>query len=134
MSAITDLTPGLTGQTSVRVEEKHLATSVGSGQVAVYASPMMIALMEAACVECVERRLPRGYLTLGMHIDVTHTAPTPIGATVTATAELMKIDGRKLIFRIAAHDGIDTIGGGTHTRVIVDEVRFEARLAIKRPA
>ncbi len=132
MPDFSGLKAGGTGRSSLTVMEAHLAPTVGSGRVAVFASPMMIALMEAAAIDCVEQLLPPGYITLGMHLDVTHSAPTPIGATVTATAELQAIDGRKLVFTISAHDGFDTIGNGTHIRVIVDRARFEAKLATKR--
>jgi fluoroacetyl-CoA thioesterase len=128
------LTAGSSGQAMVVVGDQNLATAVGSGNVAVFASPMMIALMEAACVDCVERQLPPGYLTLGMYFDISHSAPTPRGATVTATAALQSIEGRKLAFAVSANDDSGPIGAGTHTRMIVDRARFEARLAIKRPA
>lgn len=91
----------------------------------------MVALMEAACVDCVERLLPAGYLSLGTHLDVTHSAPTPVGLTVIATAELINVDGRKLVFRLEARDDHELIGKGSHTRMIVDSTRFNARLAAK---
>ena len=91
----------------------------------------MIALMEAAAVDCVDAALPDGHQTLGTHLDVAHTAPTPRGLTVTATATLTAIDGRKLTFAVAAHDGVEAIGSGTHTRIVVDTPRFMARLAAK---
>jgi fluoroacetyl-CoA thioesterase len=131
MPDLSALTPGLTGQSSVLVTDEQTAIAIGSGAVPVFASPMMVALMEAACVHCVERLLPAGYLSLGTHLDVTHSAPTPVGLTVTATAELISADGRKLVFSVAAHDGHESIGKGLHTRMIVDAPRFNARLAAK---
>ena len=92
----------------------------------------MVAVMEAACVDCVERLLPPGYLSLGTHLDVTHTAPTPVGLTVTASAELLSVEGRKLVFRVGDRDDREAIGTGVHTRMIVDVARFNARLAAKR--
>ncbi len=119
---------GLKGQARVVVAERHTARAVGSGMVEVFASPMMIALMEAAAVECVEARMPPGSITLGIHLDVHHVLPTPMGRTVVATAVLTAIDGRRLDFDVEAHDGATRIGHGRHTRIIVDQARFLARL------
>ncbi len=133
MADFSALTAGLKGLASTPVTADHLATKVGSGNAPVFASPMMVALMEAACVDCIERRLPEGFQSLGTHLDVHHTAPTPQGRTVTATATLDRVDGRKLTFSVAADDGFEPIGKGTHVRVIVDTPRFMARLAAKAP-
>ncbi len=133
MADFSALTAGIAGEASTPVTPDHLATKVGSGNAPVFASPMMVALMEAASVDCVERLLPQGFQTLGTHLDVHHTAPTPLGRTVTATATLTKIEGRKLTFSVSAHDGFEPIGKGTHVRVIVDTPRFMARLAAKAP-
>ena len=131
MADLSALKVGATGTASALVTEEKLATHVGSGNVRVFASPSMVALMEAAAVDCVDAAIPDGYQTLGTHLDVTHVAPTPPGFTVTATATLTAIDGRKLTFEVAARDGTERIGGGTHTRIIVDTPRFMARLAAK---
>ncbi len=105
---------------------------MGSGQIEVFASPMMIAAMEAAAVACIERHLPAGHASLGTHLDVTHSAPSPVGARIAATAELVAIDGRTVTFRVEARDEHEIIGSGTHTRVIVDTDRFGAKVARKR--
>lgn len=131
MADLSKLKIGLTGSATVLVTEERLAPHVGSGEAPVFASPMLIALMEAAAVDCVEAYLPEGHQTLGMHLDVVHSAPTPRGFTVTATATLKAIDGRKLTFDVSAHDGVERIGSGTHIRVVVDTPRFMARLAAK---
>lgn len=131
MADFSALKIGTTGTATTFVGEDKLATHFGSGNVRVYASPSMIALMEAAAVDCVEATLPDGYLTLGTHLDVAHVAPTPPGLTVTATAKLTAIEGRKLTFEVAARDGTESIGSGTHTRIVVDAPRFMARLAAK---
>ncbi len=133
MADFSELTPGLTGTVSVPVTPERLATVVGSGNAPVFASPMMVATFEGAAVSCVEHLLPGGYQSLGMHLDVTHSAPTPLGLTVTATATLKDIAGRKLTFAVSAHDGIEIIGTGTHTRVVVDTPRFMARVNAKSP-
>jgi len=131
MADLTKLQVGLTGSASRLVTQERLATEVGSGDVPVFASPMLIAVMEAAAVDCVEGHLPENHQSLGVHLDITHSAPTPLGLTVTATATLKAIDGRKLTFDVVAHDGVERIGFGTHIRVVVDTPRFLARLAAK---
>ncbi|MBA2125233.1 thioesterase [Hyphomicrobium methylovorum] len=131
MADFSKLVVGLTGSASALVTEQRLATQVGSGDVPVFASPMLIALMEGAAVDCIEAHLPEGHQSLGVHLDVTHSAPTPRGFTVTATATLTAIDGRKLTFDVSAHDGTERIGTGRHTRILVDTARFMAKLAAK---
>ena len=133
MADFSKLSVGMQGTAVMPVTAVRLATEVGSGIAPVFASPMLIAAMEAACVTCVEAHLPGGFQSLGTHLDVHHTAPTPLGLTVTATSILTAIDGRKLTFAVSAHDGVETVGRGTHTRVIVDSPRFLARLAAKSP-
>ncbi len=132
MADLANLQPGLRGQSSLVVTEAMTATHMGSGRIAVFASPMMIALMEAAAVDCIEARLPAGQTSLGTHLDVTHSAPSPVGARITATAELIAIDGRTATFRVEARDEHEIIGSGTHARVIVDRDRFGAKVARKR--
>lgn len=127
------LEPGLQGQASTRVTDALSAPAVGSGSINVYASPSMIALMEAAAVDCVERHLAPGQATLGVHLEVNHTAATPPGLSVTAKATLVAVDGRKLTFEIEAHDTHEKIGTARHTRIIVDAERFKAKVASKTP-
>jgi fluoroacetyl-CoA thioesterase len=133
MADLSKLQPGLTGTTTALVTPERLATNVGSGNAPVFASPMLVAAFEAAAVACVEHLLPEGYQSLGTHLDVAHSAPTPLGLTVTATATLTAVSGRKLTFALSAHDGVEAIGSGTHTRVVVDTPRFVARVAAKSP-
>lgn len=134
MADFSALKPGLTGKAVVPVDAAKLAPQVGSGNAPVFASPMMIAAMEGAAVDCVEALLPDGFQSLGTHLDINHTAPTPLGLTVTATATLTSVEGRKLTFSVTAHDGVEPVGKGTHTRVIVDTPRFLARIAAKTPS
>lgn len=128
------LKPGLTGSATQTVASANMAPAMGSGRAPVFASPSMIALMEAAAVDCIEHLLPEGYQSLGTHLDVAHIAATPEGLTVTAVATLTSADGRKLVFHVEARDDKEIVGKGTHTRVIVDDKRFLARLDAKRPA
>ena len=131
MADLSALKVGLEGTASALVTEERLATNVGSGNVPVFASPMLLALMEAAAVNCLEGHLPEDYQSLGVQLNVSHTAPTPIGFTVTAKATLKAIEGRKLTFDVVANDGAEQIGSGVHTRIVVDTPRFMARLAAK---
>jgi predicted thioesterase len=133
MADFSSLRVGLKGSASALVTEERLATNVGSGNVPVFASPMLIAMMEAAAVDCLSKHLPQDHQSLGVHLNVTHTSPTPIGFTVTATATLKAIDGRKLTFDVEANDGTESIGSGEHTRIVVDTARFMARIAAKSP-
>jgi predicted thioesterase len=132
MPDFSSLSPGLVGRSSVVVSDGMTAPAMGSGGIAVFASPMMVAVMEAAAVACVESRLPQGYVSLGTHIDVSHAAPSPVGARVTAEAELVAVSGRTLTFRVEARDEHEIIGAGTHRRVIVEAQRFWAKIAQKR--
>jgi predicted thioesterase len=125
------LTVGMTGAAELIVGEEHTAPRVGSGRVHVLATPVMINLMEAAALAAVEQHLPQGHQSLGTRLDVGHYAATPTGMRVRATAELTKIDGRTLEFRVEAQDERERIGDGTHTRVVVNVARFDQRVQAK---
>jgi fluoroacetyl-CoA thioesterase len=127
------LEPGLVGTATLTVAEEHTAARIGSGRAPVFASPMMIALMEAAAVDCIERVLPDGQESLGISLAVEHIAATPVGVTVQARATLRHVDGRKLTFDVEAHDERELIGRGRHTRVLVDSARFRAKAMAKAP-
>ena len=111
-----ELEVGARGQRELVVEQQHTALYWGSGLLPVLSTPQMVALMELAAVEAVDRKLPPGYQTVGIHLDVHHLAATPLGMRVTAWAELTAIEGRKLIFHLEAHDEAGKIGEGTHER------------------
>ena len=123
--------PGLIGSAELLVGEQHTAPSIGSGQVRVLATPVMINLMEAAALDAAEGLLPDGHQSLGTHLDVSHVAATPVGMTVCATAEVTAVQGNKIVFRVAAHDELDLIGEGSHQRVVVDVARFDRRVQQK---
>jgi predicted thioesterase len=97
----------------------------------VLATPVMINLMEAAALDAVEKLLPAGHQSLGIRLDVGHYAATPVGMRVRATAELVKIDGRTLDFRVEARDEKEAIGDGLHQRVVVNVERFDVRVQRK---
>jgi predicted thioesterase len=131
MGDIAGLHLGLKGKAEIVVGEEHTAPKVGSGRVHVLATPVMINLIEAAALAAVEHLLPPGQQSLGTHLDVRHFAATPVGMRVSAEAELVKIDGRLLTFRVAASDAVELIGDGTHERVVVTLARFDQRVQKK---
>jgi fluoroacetyl-CoA thioesterase len=125
------ITPGLTGTAGIVVKPEHTAPFVGSGRIAVLATPVMINVIEAAALAAIEHLLPAGHQSLGIKLDVSHTAATPVGLRVMATAEVLHIEGRTVTFRVEAHDEIEAIGGGTHQRVVVRVARFDERVQRK---
>jgi fluoroacetyl-CoA thioesterase len=128
-----ELQPGLIGEAHATVDATNLASAYGSGSVDVFATPAMIALMENAARACVDRLLPPGSISVGTRVDVRHTAATPPGVEVNARAELIEIDGRRLVFRVSASDATEPIGDGTHERMIVEAARLVSRAAAKSP-
>ena len=122
------LEPGLTYTCTRVVEEHHLAINVGSGDLRVLSTPMMMALMEEAAMHAVAPHLPEGCTTVGGHIASTHVKPTAHGRTISATATLTAVEGKKLKFTVTAHDEESIIGEGEHLRFIVDKEKFMARL------
>ncbi|MBI4291183.1 MAG: thioesterase family protein [Betaproteobacteria bacterium] len=124
---------GLKGTTEMLVGEEHTAPRVGSGRIHVLATPVMLNLIEAAALACAEHLLPPGHQSLGTHLDVRHIAATPVGMKVYASAELVKIDGRTLSFRVEARDEAELIGDGVHERVVVNVERFDVRVQRKVP-
>lgn len=110
------------------VEEKHLACNVGSGDLPVFATPMMMALMENAAMLCVADELEDGSSTVGGQISSSHLKPTGLGKTVTATAELISAEGRKLKFKVSASDEEGLIGEGEHLRFIIDKEKFMSKV------
>ena len=123
--------PGLKGSVEIVVGEEHTAPHVGSGRVRVLATPIMINLMEAAALQAVEGLLPAGHQTVGIHLDVTHVAATPVGMRVRAHAELMWVDKRTLFFDVSAEDEKERIGGGLHERIVINLAKFDARMQDK---
>ncbi|MGF1611758.1 MAG: thioesterase family protein [Kiloniellales bacterium] len=128
---ISALRPGLTGTAELLVGEAHTAPSIGSGQVHVLATPVMINLMEAAALDAAERFLPEGHQSLGTRIDVSHVAATPVGMRVRATAEVVELSGNRIVFHVVAHDELELIGEGSHNRVVVEMGRFDHRVQRK---
>jgi fluoroacetyl-CoA thioesterase len=130
-SVLSRIVPGLIGTAEIVVGPEHTAPFVGSGRIAVLATPVMINVIEAASLAAVEHLLPAGHQSLGIHLDVSHVAATPVGLRVTATAEVIGLEGRTIKFRVEARDDVETIGGGTHERVVVSVERFDERVQRK---
>ncbi|MBR4829605.1 MAG: thioesterase family protein [Muribaculaceae bacterium] len=122
------LKEGLTYSSKLTVDEAVTAIAIGSGDLPVLATPAMMALMENAAMLAVADHLPEGCTTVGGHISASHLKPTPVGETVTATATVIKVDGKKIEFRVEAHCGEMLLGEGTHLRFIVDKEKFMSRL------
>ncbi len=125
------LTCGLDATVEKTVESGDTAKTVLSGLAEVFATPCMIALMECAAAQAVQPHLPPGHSTVGVRIDAQHVAATPVGFKVWARAELVAVDGRRLTFDITAHDEHEKIGEAQHTRVIVEDARFMAKVQSK---
>ena len=118
---------GIKGRQEAVVTESMLSTNVGSGRVRVFATPMMISLMEKTATLSVEPHLEPGQSTVGTLVNVAHLAATPLGAKVFAESELVAIDRRKLVFKVAAYDEKGLIGEGTHERFVIDIDRFQSK-------
>lgn len=127
-----NLDVGLVGEVRRTVENRHTAQHLGSGSVQVLATPMMIAWLEEAAVNAVDHRLPAGQQTVGIHVDVQHTAPTPVGMDVIARAELTATEDRILTFHVTITDAAEQVGAGVHKRAIIDVARFQERIAKKQ--
>ena len=134
------LKPGLTHRFSYRVPENktvpHLYPEEPDFQAmpAVFATGFMVGLMEWTCMQLLAPHLDPGEGSLGVHIDVSHTAATPPGLTVTVDAECVAIDGARVTLKVTAHDGVDLIGEGRHQRSVVAWDKFKSRVASKAEA
>jgi predicted thioesterase len=128
---IGQVVPGLTGTAEIVVGPEHTAPFVGSGRIAVLATPVMINVIEAAALAAVEHLLPAGHQSLGIRLDISHTAATPVGLRVIATAEVTRVEGRTISFHVTARDEFEPIGGGSHERVVVSVARFDERVQRK---
>ena len=122
------LKEGLKHQSMMSITAGNTAEFIGSGDMAVLATPAMVALMENAAMLAVAPELEAGQTTVGTAISTSHVRASKVGANVYAVAELVAIEGRKLSFKIAAYEGENLIGEGEHTRFIVDRERFLSKL------
>jgi fluoroacetyl-CoA thioesterase len=131
------LKPGLTHRVTYRVAERTTVPftypefPILASMPKVFATGFMIILMEHACTELLAEHLDAGQGSVGVHVDVSHIAATPVGMTVTVDAECLQIVDRRVSFKVLAHDGLDLIGEGRHDRFVVDWDKFNARVAAK---
>lgn len=119
---------GQTATATVIVTESNIAKTMKSGSLEVFATPSMCALMEEAAQAAVQPYLEDGEGTVGISLSITHEAPTPLGATVTAKATVSAVEGRKITFDIEASDGVGIIGRGTHERFVINNEKFMAKV------
>lgn len=120
---------GMRGEAELVVSEKETAAAFGAGGVHVLGTPVMIGLMENAAWRLAQPHMNAGETTVGTLVNVRHLAATPVGGHVVATAELVEIDGRRLVFQVTARDDQQLIGEGTHERARVLLDRFLAKVA-----
>jgi fluoroacetyl-CoA thioesterase len=121
-----DLVPGLEAVVEAEVGADMLASSVGSGEVEVLATPALLALVEKAACKALREALPSGMTSVGVTAALTHSAPTPPGATVKAWALLESVSGGRLTFSFRVEDGVGEVAAGSHVRAMVDRAAFEA--------
>ena len=119
---------GLQHTSQLTVTDAVTAVTMSSGDMPVLATPAMMALMENAAMLAVADHLPEGSTTVGGHISASHLKPSKVGETVTATATVTRVEGKKIEFKVEAHCGDALLGEGTHLRFIVDREKFMSRL------
>ncbi len=113
------------------VQHEDTAAAFGSGDILVFATPMMIGLMENAALKDALKQLPDGYSTVGTFVNVKHMAATPMNMKVRTEAELIEVDGKKLTYKVTAYDEKDKIGEGTHGRYIIHSASFLKKIQEK---
>ena len=119
---------GQSGTATITVDHTNTAKTVGSGSLDVFATPMMIALMEQAACDAIAKQLSDKETSVGTAVNIIHKAASVVGNTITATATVSEVDNRRIVFNIIAMDGIKEIGKGTHERFVVDIKRFTEKL------
>lgn len=119
-----EITVGMKGEVATEVEREDTAYEVGSGSLLVYATPCMVALMEGASCEAIAEAIPEGKTSVGIELNISHLAATPVGLNVRATAEVTAVEGSVITFKVEAYDEAGKIGEGTHKRAVVTTQRF----------
>ena len=126
------LTVGIHGEQSQLVTNENTAKTMGSGTLDVFATPALVALAEKTCWMSVADALGEGNGSVGTKLELEHTAPTPVGMTVTCHSELVAVEGRKLTFKVTLADEKGPVGGGTHERFVIFEEKFAAKAEVKK--
>ena len=121
--------PGLSGSVTIEVSADDTAGAIGSGDVPVLATPMVVVLAERAAVAALHGELLDGFTSVGSAVQLSHVAPCPIGTSVTADAVLESVEGRRLVFKVSVKDDCGLVAAGYVTRVVVDSARFVERNA-----
>lgn len=121
------LEPGIRGTASQLVTSENTAKTMGSGTLDVFATPALVALAEKCCWQSVASALDEGCGSVGTKLELEHTAPTPVGMTVTCESELIAVEGRKLTFRVELCDEKGAVGHGTHERFVINDAKFAAK-------
>ena len=119
-----EVTIGMKGNAETTVERQDTAYEVGSGDLLVYATPCMVALMEGAACNAIAPVIPEGKTSVGIMLNITHIAATPVGMDVRAEAEVTEVDGNTVTFQVTAYDESGKIGEGTHKRAVINSQRF----------
>ena len=119
-----EITIGMKGTAETSVERQDTAYEVGSGDLLVYATPCMVALMEGAACEAIAPAIPEGKTSVGTMLNITHSAATPVGMDVRAEALVTEIDGNTVTFQVTAFDESGKIGEGIHKRAIITSQKF----------
>jgi fluoroacetyl-CoA thioesterase len=125
MGATASLSPGAAGEATAVVVEQLTVRHFVPTMPAVYGTPFMIMLMEMAAANAMAPGLPEGWVSVGVDVNIRHLAATPLGRTVTASALVTRVGAKLVEFEVQAHDGVNLIGKGTHSRAPVELARFE---------
>lgn len=123
---------GNKGKKTVVVTSENTAENMLSGLLPVYATPSLIAFMEYTCSDTVQPFLEAGMGTVGTLVNIKHTSASPVGSTITCECELEQIDGRRLVFKVTAHDDFGPVGEGVHERFIINNEKFMSKVAEKQ--
>lgn len=126
-----DIQIGIKATYKIKVDSSNVAKTMGSGSLDVFATPSMVAIMEKASTMALEKHLDEGTTTVGTALDITHISATPIGMEVFATAEVIAVNNREIIFKVQAFDEVGLIGEGTHKRFIVFAEKFQNKTNAK---
>ena len=126
------LETGICGEQSVSVTQQNTAKTMGSGTLDVFSTPALVALAEKICWMSVAPALEEGSGTVGTKLELEHTAPTPVGMTVTCRSQLVAVEGRKLTFKVELQDEKGAVGGGIHERFVINDAKFAAKAEAKK--
>lgn len=126
-----DINVGAVGKAHLKVTENELAVNVGSGSLEVFATPVMVMLMEKSACNCVAEYMENDETTVGTELNVKHVSASPVNSDITAEAELAEVNGREFTFTVKAYDNAGLIGEGTHKRFLVFGKKFTAKAKAK---